>query len=356
MTIGERDRGAPASRPLLQPLWDAELRFLLWVQDARRRLPPLVRAVAEALTSSHPGRDVSAAVWLATVPALWYLGPTLMWLLAANIALSFALAWTVGRTVAVPADVDARLRARGRVSPTGFPCVELHMAVVLFAAALLRYPSSGLAAGAVLTVSVLVVLRLYALTHFPSQLLASVALGAAVVPALQAGAAATWPRGVPGDVHLLGGVALGSAFLAYAAYRAEENGAPFLRVRKRECECGERDWIREFTRAACGGGSFRPYPRPFPLPRRHAPAARHVQTSAPSVRPRCGPQNSRSGKRSGGQRPAPCPRGATRPRGRPAGRRPRCTRPPSPPHHETRSCPCWRRCKSSVNGGRGPSA
>jgi len=168
-----------------------------------------------------------------------------MWQLAVNVVLSFTFSWTVGRVVATPADVDPRIRPRGRVSPRGFPCVELHLATVLCTAAIIKFPAErSIITCSLLALTTLASFRLYALTHFPSQLAMSVLLGAATVPALQTLATMLWPRGVPADVHIIGGVALGFAFLSFMAYRAEENGAPFLRIRKCDCESQFYEYIR----------------------------------------------------------------------------------------------------------------
>ena len=160
-----------------------------------------------------------------------------MWLLAANVMLSFILAWTVGAGAKVPADLDSRLQPRGRVSPTGFPCVELHLATVLAVAALLHYPRNGWVwVAGVGGIWCLIFLRLYGLSHFPHQLGASVALGLAGVPLLMFASNRAFPKGVPIDVHILGGVFIATAFLTSVAYKIEQGDSPVLRVAKKDCE------------------------------------------------------------------------------------------------------------------------
>jgi hypothetical protein len=224
--------------PLLREVARVELEALFRVQRLRRRLPHSVRWVADRLISTHPLYDVSFASWLATFVCLYHVGFSLMWVLAVNIVVSFLLAWVVGG--AVPADGDVRLRPRGRVSPSGFPCVELQITAALLAPVVRVYPQPAVVALCGVYFVLLVLLRLYGLTHFPHQLLASALLGGLSVPALFRLGLTLFPRGLHAQTNLLLGVAVAFIFIGYVAYKAETNEAPIARVPKEECAFARR--------------------------------------------------------------------------------------------------------------------
>jgi hypothetical protein len=229
-TVG--DYVAPVGSSLLDRVRQAELDFLFAVQRFRRRMPMSLRYVFDRLISSHPLYDLSLAAWMAVPPAMLYTGPALMWMIVANIFLSFGLSWMLN--AAVPTDLDPRLKPRGRVSPSGFPCVELHLATVLFIALVFYFPHAAAIVACAGLLLLLFVLRLYALTHFPHQLLGSVALGALTVPLLRAFGRSVFPKGIHPQNHVLAGVFVGMIFIGYIAYKAETNDAPILRIPKSE--------------------------------------------------------------------------------------------------------------------------
>ena len=146
----------------------SELDFLYALQKIRRVLPLSVRWLCDRLLSSHPFFDVTIGLWMAVPWLLFAYGWVLFWLLSANLFLTFALHWAT--EAPSPGDVDSRLRPRGRVSPSGFPCMEIQLAACILAYiawwhATLRV--TGLCVGAG---GFLVLLRFYALTHFPHQI------------------------------------------------------------------------------------------------------------------------------------------------------------------------------------------
>lgn len=218
--------------PWLRRYMLAELGFLFAVQRFRRRVPLSLRWVLERLISSHPMYDLSFAVWLATFVAMYYVGYKLMWIMSANIFVSFGLAWFVGGRA--PSQIDGRLRPRGRVSVNGWPCIELQLASVLMAVMAIEYPNPAVITLASLTLLLLISLRIYGLTHFPHQLLTSLGIGGLSVPLMLRWGTRTFPRGLHSQTHLLGAIAVGAIFIGYIAYKAETNDAPVFRIPKEE--------------------------------------------------------------------------------------------------------------------------
>lgn len=141
----------------------------------------------------------------------------------------------LGSKSKVPANLDARLKPRGRVSPHGFPCIEVHIATVLFIMLAAEFPTSPAVyiVGSVCW-STLVWLRLYGVTHYPHQLIGSTLLGLLSVPGFLYLARKAFKNPIPGVMHLIGGFFVLCMFLGYAAYRAENNDFPVMRVPKSE--------------------------------------------------------------------------------------------------------------------------
>jgi len=148
-----------------------ELVLLHGLQRGRSTLPRPMRALCGRLISGHPLHDVSLLLWVGMPVAIWFMGWPLTWMLIVNIALSLVLSGLV--PAPVPSQFDATLRPKGRVSPTGFPCLELHLGVVIiamlaFSRATVPLPVTYTATA---LVAVLICTRLYALSHFLLQLL-----------------------------------------------------------------------------------------------------------------------------------------------------------------------------------------
>jgi len=148
----------------------AEIIVLRLIQRIRRWLPLRLRQFINSFVSSHPLHDISCAVWLAAFVGIWFVGWELTWMMTANVALSFILSWIF--RFSSPSDVDPSIRSRGRVSPCGFPCVELHLLTVFASTIIIasgRHPvAMGVGVGSIVG---LFLLRVYALTHFITQLL-----------------------------------------------------------------------------------------------------------------------------------------------------------------------------------------
>ena len=77
--------------------------------------------------------------------------------------------------------------------------------------------------------------RLFALTHFPSQLFGSAAAGALSVPALRRIAAHLWNAPLTPQVHVGGAIFVASVIVAYLGYHIESNDIPIMRVPRAEC-------------------------------------------------------------------------------------------------------------------------
>jgi len=215
---------------------------LLLLQRVRRRLPKLVRVVADSLISSNPAHDASCAVWLGSLVAIWFVGWPLAWMLSLNITVGFLLGLAL--RCRSPREFDSRLKPRGRVSPSGLPCLELQLATVLWAMVIVSAQATGaqqatmhaLAGSCVGSSALLLFLRLYAGTHTLLQLVASVGLGATSIPALLALSNALFPQGVDGKNQALNFILLMFAWVAYVFYQAENsNNVPFLRLPREEC-------------------------------------------------------------------------------------------------------------------------
>lgn len=259
-------------------LLSADLNCLLLAQHIRRRLPRCLRRFNDRLISAHPLHDASIIFWLSTAVVVWFVGWPLAWMLAGNLTLSFAFAYGIPRATELlagsrgcgsatlrrtchatarslahisrtPEQYDGRLKPRGRVSPNGFPCVELHLAAVLwatlFASPDVRPPGSpgataGLALGCIASCGALLGLRLYAGTHMLWQLAVSALLGALSAPLQLRMAALLLPRGVNPLMHGLNFSLLVLGWAGYVGYQAESNDSPFLRTERAECECARR--------------------------------------------------------------------------------------------------------------------
>jgi hypothetical protein len=211
-----------------------ELDFLYMAQKIRRVLPHPVRWMADRLISSYPFYDVTIGLWMAIPYFLWAYGWILFWLLSINVFGSFMLHWALDAPS--PGDVDARLRPRGRLSPSGFPCIEIQVAACLLAY-IAWFHMTPLAIGLCTGVGgSIVLLRFYALTHFPHQIIVSGLLGAFSVPAGRAVARYFFKTRIHPHTHALGAIAVGSMIIGYIAYYAESNELPFMRIPRAECE------------------------------------------------------------------------------------------------------------------------
>jgi hypothetical protein len=222
----------PRFRPLAQ-LLRAELDALYAVQRARRALPLALRWVCDRLLSAHPFYDAALALWMAVPFALAAYGWVLFWLLVLNVGVAFCLHWALGAPS--PAELDARLRARGRLSPSGFPCMELQVLTALLAYAAWWHATVAAAAWCALAGGALLALRVYALTHFPHQLALSVLLGGFSVPAGRAVARFFFKAKLHPQMHGLGAVAVVFIAAGFIAYHAESNAVPFMRIPRAEC-------------------------------------------------------------------------------------------------------------------------
>jgi hypothetical protein len=150
-------------------LYMLDLALLYRVVLLRRLLPKSCRRFSDRLISSHPGYDLSCALWISMLVLIPFVGWPLTWMMVANVVLSFVLSWSLPS--AVPLQFDPSLKARGRVSPAGFPCIELHLSTVVAAVLWVEYKGNpAISAAGVLWVLLLLYTRLYALTHFLHQL------------------------------------------------------------------------------------------------------------------------------------------------------------------------------------------
>ena len=228
--------------PLLMALRILELSLCHRIESLRKKLPKSLRTVLIAVCSAHLGYDLSCAVWICGLIASIECGARVAWLTVTTGGVSFLMSLLPPlNSSKSPSDVDPGIRARGRVSPAAFPCVELATATAVGYGLLTTHPSSPWAwMSALISVGLLCAHRLLALTHFPSQLAGSVALSLVLCTALDSAAARMLPdprRGrLPPEVHAIGGTLVGMAVVGYIAALAESNDAPFLRVQKRECE------------------------------------------------------------------------------------------------------------------------
>lgn len=273
--------------PLARKWLEIDLRALLFVQHVRRRLPVALRAFNDRLISGHPAHDISCAIWLGALIAVWFVGWPLAWMMAGNITLSFLVAYLLPliaaqlktvRTLSVhavggalehlqrtPESYDPRLKPRSRVSPNGLPCIEVHLLAVLWTTLFIS-PATGVGGGAPLSLLgvgcacswlVLLSLRLYAGTHLLWQLVASALLGLLSAPIQLRLASSAFPRGLDGKYHMLNFLLLAILWVAYVCYQAESNGAPLMRVERAECESENEAWGSIFR-----GTALHELPRP----------------------------------------------------------------------------------------------
>jgi len=237
-TAGATPLGGIISLPrtfILRPLLRAEVYILFLLQRLRGRLPRKVRYICDRLLSSNPFYDLTFGLWLLTPWCLYHVGWRLFWPLSLNVFSGFLLSWIVGGPI--PRELIEWLRPRGRLSPSGFPCIELQVA-----SCLLTYVGWWYSTFPVVVVAccaaflLLVTLRLYGLTHFPHQLVLSAALGAGSVPGCRRLGRYFFPLPVSIEVHLLGAFFVACIFIGYVAYHAESNDVPIMRVPRDTCE------------------------------------------------------------------------------------------------------------------------
>jgi hypothetical protein len=207
------------------------------VQRLRSALPKRVRRTLDKLVSAHPMYDLTLGLWLCIPWALYSLGWRLFWPLALNTLCAFLATWLVGGPK--PEQLIDWLRPLGRMSPSGFPCIELQVATCLLTYVGWWY-ASPLQLAVVLpcaaALAALLALRLYALTHFPHQLLLSAAIGAASVPGCRRLSRYLFALPVAQELHIAGAFFIGCLFLGYICYYAETNEVPFARIPRAECE------------------------------------------------------------------------------------------------------------------------
>lgn len=210
-----------------------EANMLFSIQQYRKRIPRTLRRYMDLCISSHPLYDLSFIYWLSILLGLYYIGYRLMWIVSINILLSFLLAWTIGGSV--PNDNDLRLRPRGRVSPNGFPCIELQItASFLYVLILQGTVKIGVIFLGYTGLFILILLRLYGLTHYPHQLFFSVFVGTGSVPLLYRIGIRYFPRTLHPQTNLLIAIAILFLFIGYLAYKMETNDAPIGRIPKDE--------------------------------------------------------------------------------------------------------------------------
>lgn len=262
---------------------NVDLSCLLFLQSVRRRLPLCVRSFFDRMISGHPAHDISLVIWIAAAGCLWAIGWPLAWLVVGNMTLSFILAWVLPMIVAplklvaivgrwgnllrglgdalehiyrTPETYDPRLKPRARVSPTGFPCIELHLLTVLWSCILLSYlspkaiyyntgtggsvePQSKVVSTALITTCAITFgfflwIRLYSGTHLLWQLVASCVLGGLSVPLEVTLANNYFPKGVSVTMHSVTMTLVVFLWLGYLCYQAESNAAPFMRLEREE--------------------------------------------------------------------------------------------------------------------------
>ena len=80
--------------------------------------------------SPHPVYDLSAVVWIILVAGMPFCGYPLLW----NFLIAFFCCMVVGNASGglTPRQIDSRISSRAQVSPSGFPCCEMSLAVVIF--------------------------------------------------------------------------------------------------------------------------------------------------------------------------------------------------------------------------------
>ena len=211
----------------------AEVGLLYHVQRARNRLPRWIRHVCDRLLSAHPLYDLTLGLWMLVPLALYHLGWRLFWPLALNVLVGFLLSWGVGGPI--PRDMIEWLRPRPRLSPSGFPCIEVQVAACLLTYVGWWYGTPLAVGGCSAAFLALLALRLYALTHFPHQLALSAALGAASVPGCRRLGRYLFPLPVAVEVHFIGAFMIACLFIGYIAYHAESNDVPFMRIPRETC-------------------------------------------------------------------------------------------------------------------------
>jgi hypothetical protein len=202
-------------------------------QGAARRLPKAARRFCRQLISAHPFHDVTLALWLALPYFLLSHRWDLFWLLSANLFGTFMLSWWVGG--AGPGELDPSLRPLPRLSPSAFPCVEVQLAACLLTYLAWWHRTLPAAAACAAAFAALLATRLFALTHFPSQLAGSAAMGALSVFGGRRLAAHLFKMPLAPQVHVGGAIFVASAVVAYVGYHIETNDAPIMRVPHAEC-------------------------------------------------------------------------------------------------------------------------
>jgi hypothetical protein len=219
-------------RTLVSDIERMEVNFLLTVQRFRRSsLPYFIRWMCDRMISTHPFYDASFAAWLQTVVAIYFVGFPLSWCLCANIFLGFVLARIFKGKI--PSDVEPRIKSRGRLSPSGFPCIELFIVGCVSYAVVYKFPKDIYAIlGAILTPLILSLLRIYGCTHFPSQLIFSLVFGGLTIPLYFNIGLYFYPKGLDNFSHLLAILPPCLGYIGYVAYKVETNEMPFLRTPK----------------------------------------------------------------------------------------------------------------------------
>lgn len=219
-------------RTLFSDIERFEVNFLLSVQRYRRsKLPYIVRWMCDRMISTHPFYDASFAAWLQTIVAIYFVGFPLSWCLCANIFIIFIIAHYVRGQA--PSDVEPRIKSRGRLSPSGFPCIELFIFGCVCAAVLYKFPGDLYALlGSIITPLTLFLLRVYGCTHFPSQLISSLVLGALTIPVYFNIGLYFYPKGLDNFSHILAILPPCLGYIGYVAYKVETNEMPFLRTPK----------------------------------------------------------------------------------------------------------------------------
>lgn len=210
--------------------WDAEMVF--YIQKWCRKLPRPVRSVCRSMLSSNPLFDLSIITWITTAVGLYFCGWNLFWSLSLNVFLAFFLSWIVGGRM--PGDIDPRLQPLGRVSPTGFPCIEIQLSVAALCVMLIEFPEPPVVFFSFLYLGVLLFLRLFGMTHFIHQLLFSIIVGGISVPTGFYLSAYWFPKRLHPQTHLIGAVLVACVWICYVAYKFENDETILSRIPRDE--------------------------------------------------------------------------------------------------------------------------
>jgi hypothetical protein len=214
----------------------SQIHLLVRVAHWRLGLSPVWRRRLDSLVSQHPFEDFSLLVWVIPLAACPWLGVHFLITASALVVLGMAIGQVLfGTTVsASPGRLYPPLLLLPRCSPYTLPSLELWTSLFFLLSVADLTGSAAITVLMVAYVTLLSVLRAYAATLMPHQIVFSVLGGYLAAEGLKWWGQQIWAREIPPVMKLVLGAVAIVVVLSLLAYRMEVNTAPLGSIPRTE--------------------------------------------------------------------------------------------------------------------------